>query len=85
MKRQDVPTAPLTARQLRVLELIADGLTLNEIAPEIPCAAITVKRRRAEIFERLGARNAAHAVHIAHQRGLIGTPTTDHTTIGSTS
>lgn len=62
----------LTARETSVLRLLAEGATREEIA-----AALYVGRRAAvtaveQVYVKLGARNAPHAVHIAWQRGLLG-------------
>jgi DNA-binding CsgD family transcriptional regulator len=32
----------------------------------------TVKADKARLYAKLGARNATHAVHLAHEYGLLG-------------
>lgn len=61
----------LTDRQLRVLRLVADGLTLKAAAAELYVSYATVKNDAAQVLRRLGARTAAHAVAIGYQRGLL--------------
>lgn len=56
----------------RVLELMANGLVRSEIGAELQISAEAVLSRQKKIYRQLGARNAAHAVHLAHQRGLLG-------------
>lgn len=60
---------PLTAREIEVLALIADGKTNEEVAARLGIARHTVKSHMAHILDALGAMNSAHAVAIAHCRG----------------
>lgn len=62
---------PLTAREVQVLSLIADGMTNEEVAKQLGIARHTVKSHMAHILDALGAQNSAHAVAIAHCRGQI--------------
>lgn len=57
--------------QIEVLRLCADGLLAKQIATRRGVHVGTVKIQLHEIFERLGARNKAHAVAIAIRGGLI--------------
>jgi DNA-binding NarL/FixJ family response regulator len=61
----------LTRRQLEVLRLIADGLTLDQVAGRLHIERCTVGTHRTNITARLGARSGAHAVAIAMRAGLI--------------
>lgn len=61
----------LSPDDIRVLALIANGTTNEEIAREVHWSESTVKRRIEEIMATLGARNRAHAVSIATKEGLI--------------
>lgn len=54
-----------------MLEMLADGLTAEETAHALSFARETVRQHRKAIYRKLGAVNAAHAVHIAHQEGLL--------------
>jgi DNA-binding NarL/FixJ family response regulator len=62
----------LTEREVQVLRLIATGSTRATAAAELGLAPSTVRRHAARIFAVLGARNAAHAVAIAHSAGVFG-------------
>ncbi len=64
----------LSPRQLRVLRMTADGYTRERIAEEIYASVATVRNIREQIFTKLGADTAAHAVHIAHQYGILTDP-----------
>jgi DNA-binding NarL/FixJ family response regulator len=57
--------ASLTARELEVLGLLAQGRTQKEIARELFISPKTVGTHVAHIFEKLGVHTRAHAVAIA--------------------
>lgn len=74
-RRKVTPTADgsaLTGQETAILRLLAQGKTYEEAGEVLHFARDTVKWYAKRIYLRLGARNAAHAVHIAHQRGLLG-------------
>ena len=61
----------LSPDDVRVLALIANGATNEEIAKETHWSESTVKRKIEEITATLGARNRAQAVAIGIKEGLI--------------
>ncbi|MCK1795240.1 LuxR C-terminal-related transcriptional regulator [Streptomyces sp. XM4193] len=61
----------LTARQVRVLRLMAEGHGNADIAELLSCSEHTVKNIIYEVMSRLQARNRAHAVARALRDGLI--------------
>ncbi len=62
----------LTPRLLEHLRCIADGCTVAETAKRMWLSAEGVKSARKEaLYPKLGARNAAHAVHLAYEKGLL--------------
>lgn len=61
----------LTERQLQVLDLVKVGQTDGEIARSLWIGERTAKRHVRDILSKLDARNRAHAVHIAYQRGIL--------------
>ena len=63
--------AYLTARQQRVLELLAEGLPNKLIARELSLSDATVKLHVSAILRELGVRNRTEAVVLATQRGLL--------------
>jgi DNA-binding CsgD family transcriptional regulator len=63
-----------TATQVRILQLIADGLTSEYIGRLLYRSERTVKTHRADMYHRIGAVNSAHAVNIAYQNGWWGFP-----------
>lgn len=62
---------PLTAREIQVLELLAEGLPNKRIAERLGISDQTVKFHVASISGKLGAANRTDAVRLAVRRGLI--------------
>ena len=71
--RQDdaATVAPLTAREIQVLELLAEGLPNKAIARRLGISDQTVKFHVASLSGKLGAANRTDAVRRAARRGLI--------------
>ncbi|MFD1468499.1 response regulator [Hymenobacter caeli] len=65
------PIADLTARELEVLKLIAEGLTNNEIADKLFTSKRTVETHRQNIIGKTRAKNTAALIKMAISRGLI--------------
>jgi len=63
-------TRRITARELEVLALIADGFSTREIAQRLWITDETVRTHVRRLLNRLGARTRAHAVGIAYRDGL---------------
>jgi DNA-binding NarL/FixJ family response regulator len=61
----------LTAREVEVLTLVAEGLTNQEIADRLILSIKTVQAHRANIMEKLGIRDVAHLVRFAIRHRLI--------------
>jgi DNA-binding NarL/FixJ family response regulator len=61
----------LTAREVQVLELLAEGLPNKAIAARLGISDQTVKFHVAAISGKLGAANRTEAVRLAVRRGLI--------------
>ena len=62
---------PLTAREVDVLELLAEGLPNKAIAARLGISDQTVKFHVATILAKLGAANRTEAVRRALRRGLV--------------
>jgi len=62
---------PLTDRELRVLNLLADGLSNPQIARVLSISRNTVKFHVSSIISKLGATSRTEAVTIGVKRGLI--------------
>lgn len=61
----------LTSQQLRVLELIARGLSNKDIGSELHVSEHTVKTHVTQILRKLRARDRAHAAVIALREGIV--------------
>ncbi len=61
----------LTARELEVLTLIAEGLTSREIAQQLVISPKTVDRHRENIMAKLNLHSRAELVRYAVSRGLL--------------
>jgi DNA-binding NarL/FixJ family response regulator len=61
----------LTARQLDILPLLAEGMPNKQIADALGVTEGTVKQHLKELFKRLNARNRTQAVKEAHRLGLL--------------
>ncbi len=64
----------LTAREIEVLECVADGMSNKSISTALQLSEKTVKNHLSSIFEKLGAADRTHAVTIATARGIIEMP-----------
>ena len=62
----------LSARELEVLGLVAEGLTNRQIAERLQVTQHTAIRHVANIMAKLGAPSRAAAVRIAAERGILG-------------
>ena len=61
----------LTAREVQVLELLAEGLPNKGIAGRLGISDQTVKFHVASICGKLGAKNRTEAVRLAIERGMV--------------
>jgi RNA polymerase sigma factor (sigma-70 family) len=68
---ESIEERPLTANELKVLRLAAEGATSAESARRLRKASETVKSQRRAIIAKLRARNIINAVAIGYQRGLL--------------
>ena len=63
--------AALTARQLQILPLLAEGMPNKRIADALGVTEGTVKQHLKDLFRRLNARNRTQAVKEARRLGLL--------------
>ena len=61
----------VTARELEILGLIADGLSNREIAERLFVSENTVKTHSSRLFDKLGARRRTQAVQFGREAGLL--------------
>ena len=65
----------LSARQIEVLSLVADGLSYKEVGARLFLSERTIKYHMAEIMYRLHLENRAQVLAFAGQMGLSGNKT----------
>jgi DNA-binding CsgD family transcriptional regulator len=63
--------AGLTARQLEVLELMAEGLSNSEIAGRLFTSTKTVEHHVSAVLAKLGTHSRAQAISAAHRLELL--------------
>ena len=68
-------TSVLSARQLQVLRLVADGLSYQEVGARLQLSSYTVKYHMGEIMDRLHLKNRAQVLAHAGRMGWAGDPT----------
>lgn len=70
-EREDLRQVSLTAREVEVLELVAEGLTNAAIAERLVVSLHTVRNHVARISRKLGAHSKLEALSIALRQGLV--------------
>jgi DNA-binding CsgD family transcriptional regulator len=68
----DTDQSVLTARELEVLRLLADGHTNREVAARLYISIRTAEFHRANIQRKLNAKSRADLLRLARQIGLAG-------------
>lgn len=63
---------PLTPRQQRVLELLAEGVRARAISLRLGLSETTVRNHIREVLVRLSCHSQLEAVAEARRRGIIG-------------
>ncbi|MEU8779396.1 response regulator transcription factor [Streptomyces sp. NPDC048606] len=74
MDRMRTPAEALTKRELEVLQLVADGLSNQQISKRLFLSQATVKSHLVHVYAKLGVDSRTSAVAAAAGRRLIRTP-----------
>jgi len=61
----------LTKRQREVLQLVAEGLTMKEIASALDVSPRTVESHKYDLMQRLGVKTTAELIQYAIKRSII--------------
>jgi len=70
-RQRHVDPCPLSARELGVLQRLAEGKVYKQIAHELTLSTSTVRTHLHNIYGKLGAVDRAQAVLIATERGWL--------------
>ncbi|MBW8051817.1 MAG: response regulator transcription factor [Cytophagales bacterium] len=70
-KQEDILISQLTQRELEVLELIAQGLSNNQIGEKLFISPRTVDTHRTNLMQKLNVHNIAGLIKVAIQNGLM--------------
>ena len=62
---------PLTAKEIRLLQLLAEGYSNKALAEKVFVSDSTVRTHLRNINAKLGANNRTQAVSLARRHGLI--------------
>jgi DNA-binding CsgD family transcriptional regulator len=65
------PAHPLTAREVQVITLVADGNSNTEIGTRLSLSTLTIKNHLARIGRKLGAGDRARIVALACRAGIV--------------
>ena len=65
------PYGRLTSREREVFHMVVEGRTSKEIAAKLGISTKTAENHRANVLDKLGARNTADVVRYAVRRGLL--------------
>ncbi|MEP7342813.1 MAG: response regulator transcription factor [Acidobacteriota bacterium] len=68
---EHMPRLPLSAREIEILKLIAQGLRNKQVGGMLNIAEDTVKVHVKNIFDKLDVHDRTQAVTVALQRGII--------------
>jgi DNA-binding NarL/FixJ family response regulator len=70
-RKSDRVGVELTPRQVEVLALIAEGLTMKEVGTRLRISTRTAESYKTQILQRLGAHSSAELIQYAVKHGLI--------------
>lgn len=71
MARMRTPQVSLSAREIEVLRLVADGAANGEVAARLHISEATVKSHLVHVFSKLGVASRTAAVSAARSHGML--------------
>lgn len=84
-RREATQRLALSPREMDVLCLLRDGLSIPDIALQMYISQSTAKTYVARLYQKLGAANRAQALMTAVQHGLVSCYTETYTTVAQRS
>jgi DNA-binding NarL/FixJ family response regulator len=70
-RERRAPAQSLTPREIEILASVERGESVKQTARALGITPKTVENLQGRLFRKLGARNRAHAVILAHRSGLL--------------
>jgi two-component system, NarL family, response regulator NreC len=70
-RKRSVVEASLTPRELEILAMISEGLTMHQVGTRLGISPRTVETHVAKLYRKLGVRTRVHAVARASELGLL--------------
>ena len=70
-RTRSVKELGITAREIEVIRLSADGLSAAAIAEKLHVSVYTIKNHKQNIYLKMGVRNNAEMLRLANQLGII--------------
>ena len=67
----EVVVDALTSREIEILELVRNGLSIDDICEKVYVSKRTVSNHLANIFSKLGVSSRQEAIHVAEQLGYF--------------
>ena len=61
----------LIPRQREILQLVAEGRTMKEIASQLHMSTRTVESHKYDMMEKLGLKSTAELIQFAVKRGIV--------------
>lgn len=68
---ENLPTSPLTPKEIEVLELAAQGLTDSEISKALNTSQLNIRDRLSSAKDKFAAKNMLQLIAMAMSKGLI--------------
>jgi DNA-binding CsgD family transcriptional regulator len=61
----------ISDKELKVLELFANGLSFKEVADKLHVSISAIEKRILPLYKRFDVKNLTHLIHFAHENGLL--------------
>ena len=79
------PSAPLTAREIEILRLVAEGYSNRRLAELLAVSEPTVKFHLTNVYRKLGVANRTEASRWAQRQGILGGPRRQRASVETSS
>lgn len=69
--KKSIPEVKVTAKNIRLMQLVAKGKTNRQIAARLGLSEQTIKNELVSLFRKLKATNRTHLITIAIKNGWV--------------